>query len=230
MKTVNIGRTGIKASRIALGCMNFGGSWRQKEDAGTIMKRAMVAMECALEEGINFFDHADIYMGGHSEEVFSNIWKLKPGLRDKIILQSKCGIRFPSGQGEDTVVKYDFSKEHICSLLKSYFTTVSSPCPDGKRIPHFDCKIILSLSPGFNFQIFENTSSECPPIYMSAWSKKFIPSSKAHSMATIALFIIVPASSFCLQLPPKFMHPSAILEALIPVLPIFTVFILPTPS
>ena len=59
----------------------------------------------ALDEGANFFDHADIYGRGKSEEVFADAIDMKQSVREKIILQSKCGIRWGVG--------YDFSKEYI---------------------------------------------------------------------------------------------------------------------
>lgn len=58
----------------------------------------------AMEEGINFFDHADIYGKGKSEEMFAEAIQMNPTIREKMILQSKCGIR---------PTHFDFSKEHI---------------------------------------------------------------------------------------------------------------------
>jgi predicted oxidoreductase len=62
----------------------------------------------AMDEGINFFDHADIYGGGKCEELFSNAIQMNPSIREKMVIQSKCGIR--SGY-------FDFSKEHIISSV-----------------------------------------------------------------------------------------------------------------
>jgi predicted oxidoreductase len=62
----------------------------------------------AIEGGINFFDHADIYGGGQSEARFAEALGMTPQLRETIILQSKCGIR----QG-----MFDFSKEHILEAV-----------------------------------------------------------------------------------------------------------------
>jgi predicted oxidoreductase len=62
----------------------------------------------AMDEGINFFDHADIYGGGKSEEKFSEALDMNPSLREKMILQTKCGIR------KDC---FDFSKEHILEAV-----------------------------------------------------------------------------------------------------------------
>lgn len=70
------------------------------------LKDAEILIRTALEQGINYFDHADIYGKylGQSEEIFANAIQMNPTLREDMILQSKCGIR--SGY-------YDFSKEHI---------------------------------------------------------------------------------------------------------------------
>ncbi|HAZ38085.1 MAG TPA: aldo/keto reductase, partial [Clostridiaceae bacterium] len=62
----------------------------------------------ALDEGINFFDHADIYGGGKSEEIFAKAIDMKSSIREKMIIQTKCGIR--DGY-------YDFSKEHIIEAV-----------------------------------------------------------------------------------------------------------------
>jgi predicted oxidoreductase len=61
-------------------------------------------VQSALEEGANFFDHADIYGGGTCEEIFADAIHMSADIREKIILQSKCGIR--KGM-------FDFSKEYI---------------------------------------------------------------------------------------------------------------------
>lgn len=65
-----------------------------------------------LELGIHFWDHADIYGGGNCERIFGDALKDMPGMREKLIIQSKCGIR----PGEYT--EYDFSKEHIVKSVE----------------------------------------------------------------------------------------------------------------
>ncbi|MDP4146458.1 MAG: aldo/keto reductase family oxidoreductase [Bacillota bacterium] len=99
MKTINIANGEIKASEISLGCMRIDSL--SKGDASKLINTA-------LEEGINFFDHADIYGGGRSEEVFADAIDMNPSVREKLILQSKCGIR----KGF-----FDFSKEHILNSV-----------------------------------------------------------------------------------------------------------------
>ncbi len=91
-------QSGLKASKIIVGCMRIS-SKSEKEVSQLINK--------ALELGINFFDHADIYGGGKSEEIFGSAFDRS--LRDKVIIQTKCGIR--NGY-------YDLSKEHIITSVE----------------------------------------------------------------------------------------------------------------
>ncbi len=94
MKQIMIGGK-LPASEIALGCMRISGL--SDRDAEELIRTA-------VESGINFFDHADIYGGGQSEEVFAKVLARTPSLREKLLIQSKCAIH-------DGI--YDFSKEHI---------------------------------------------------------------------------------------------------------------------
>ncbi|MCR6513338.1 aldo/keto reductase [Clostridium sp. LY3-2] len=100
MKNIDLGKSSINASEIGLGCMRI---------AELSKDKAEVLIKTALENGINFFDHADIYAGGRSEELFSKAINMDSNIREKMIIQSKCGI-IP---GE----MYDFSKDHILSSV-----------------------------------------------------------------------------------------------------------------
>lgn len=99
MKNINIGNSGIIASEISLGCMRI---------ADMSKKEANLLINTALDEGVTLFDHADIYGQGKSEEVFADAIDMNPSIREKIIIQSKCGIR-PGF--------FDFSKEHILNSV-----------------------------------------------------------------------------------------------------------------
>ena len=120
MKTIQLGSTPLEVSRIAYGCMGLGGSWDRAEPVSDQSKReAVQAIRVALDEGINFFDHADIYRWGKSEEAFAAIWSEVPHLREKIIVQSKCGIVMPGARPESTVGQFDFSYEHITRSVEA---------------------------------------------------------------------------------------------------------------
>jgi predicted oxidoreductase len=93
----------VQPSRLAYGCMRIEG------DAG---KRAVHA---AVDAGYTLFDHADIYGGGHCETLFGEVLRESPGLRDRILIQSKCGIHVPDG---DAPQYYNLSPDHILNSVE----------------------------------------------------------------------------------------------------------------
>lgn len=113
MKTYSIPRTDLKASRLAYGCMNIGGRWDATSITKEERKAAIDAVAAAFDHGINFFDHADIYMRGRSEEVFAEAIAALKVPRKDMIIQSKCGIRFSDTPHPGDPGRYDFSYEHI---------------------------------------------------------------------------------------------------------------------
>ncbi len=71
------------------------------------------ALRAAVEAGYTLFDHADIYGGGACESLFGEMLRESPGLRDKLIVASKCGIRFAGSPGPEDPARYDFSASYI---------------------------------------------------------------------------------------------------------------------
>ncbi len=119
MQKQKIKHTDLEPTRIIYGCMNLGNNRNRSELTEEEMKReAVKTIDAALEQGINIFDHADIYGRGKSEEMFSEIWKVHPGLRNKIILQSKCGIRFAGDPVQGDPHRFDFSYNHIVNSVE----------------------------------------------------------------------------------------------------------------
>lgn len=96
MRTIELGKSNMQVPVIASGCMRMN---------GLDEKQAASFIEKALSLGVNFFEHADIYGKGECEKIFSKAIDMKPSIREKIILQSKCGI-VPGKM-------YDLSKEYI---------------------------------------------------------------------------------------------------------------------
>ena len=94
MYKIELGKSGIEVPTIAVGCMRI----------SNMSKESMaVFINTAIENGAYFFDHADIYDGGRCESLFGEV--VSPSLRDKLIIQTKCGI-VPGKM-------FDFSYEHI---------------------------------------------------------------------------------------------------------------------
>ncbi|MDL4841631.1 aldo/keto reductase [Aquibacillus rhizosphaerae] len=100
MNKLKLGTSNLEVSEISLGCMRM---------AQLSKKDARYVIENAIETGINFFDHADIYGSGKSEEIFSDAIDMNPTVRESMFIQTKCGIRDGS---------FDFSKEHILSSVE----------------------------------------------------------------------------------------------------------------
>ncbi len=78
-----------------------------------IARRGRKAVIAAYEAGYTLFDHADIYGQGRAETVFGQVLKEVSGMRDRVILASKCGIRLCGDPVADAPYRYDFSAEHI---------------------------------------------------------------------------------------------------------------------
>ncbi|MGW4815685.1 aldo/keto reductase [Kitasatospora cineracea] len=90
--------TGTAGSRVLYGCMGLGGSWDDSAYTAADIGHAEAAVGAALDAGITAFDHADIYRYGKSEAVFGEVLAASPGLRERITLQTKCGIRLPGSE------------------------------------------------------------------------------------------------------------------------------------
>lgn len=98
MKQVQFGTSHLQVASVVLGCMRINGA----EDP-------LKVIETAYENGIDFFDHADIYGGGECETIFGKVLKESSIKREDVLIQTKCGIR----QG-----MFDFSKEHIIASVE----------------------------------------------------------------------------------------------------------------
>ncbi|NMP21682.1 aldo/keto reductase [Sulfobacillus harzensis] len=99
MRTMKLGSSTLEVPVVAVGCMRL---------SALSLKEAEAYLGTALDQGANFFDHADIYGQGRSEELFAEALHMNPAVRERLIVQSKCGIR----EG-----MFDFSKEHILNAV-----------------------------------------------------------------------------------------------------------------
>lgn len=105
-------------SRLALGCMHFGGGW--DPGSGSVkddLAKAREALGSVLELGWTFFDHADIYCRGRSESVFAQAIRDLGVDRESVFIQTKCGIRFPGDPDKPAPHRFDFSREHILASV-----------------------------------------------------------------------------------------------------------------
>jgi len=110
MQYMNLGKTGMKVSRLCLGMMSYGSKkWRawvlEEEEAKPFVKRA-------LDAGINFFDTADVYSTGESERITGNLLKSLGIIRENVIVATKV-----NGQMSDDINDKGLSRKHILDSI-----------------------------------------------------------------------------------------------------------------
>lgn len=124
MKSMPLGNGGPRVSRLAYGC------WRIAGEGGAEAAAAgRLAVRVAIESGYTFFDHADIYGGGACEEIFGAVLRESPGLRDRLVIATKCGIRRPDDP-PGSPQRYDFSADHILASCEASLRRLGVECVD----------------------------------------------------------------------------------------------------
>lgn len=120
-------RTDVHTGRVLYGCMGLGGTWDTTPYAPEDIDAAEAAVAAALEAGITVFDQADIYRHGKSEAVFGEVLARASGLRDRIVLQTKCGIRLAEG---DRPGLYDLRGPTIVQRVEESLTRLRTDVID----------------------------------------------------------------------------------------------------
>ncbi len=123
MKKITWKHTDLEVSPLAFGAMRFMGARDDPKDPERI-RHAEEMVETCLECGINLFDHADIYGRGNCEAVFGEVLKRHPDWREKIVLQSKCGIRIGD------LHRYDQSADYIDASVDAILQRLGVDCLD----------------------------------------------------------------------------------------------------
>lgn len=113
MKQINWGNSGKQVSAVVMGCMRL---------TALNAQEAAAYLEKAVELGVTFFDHADIYGGGECETLFGKALSQTSLKREDIWVQSKCAI-VPG-------IMYDFSKDHILSSVDGILKRLDTPYLD----------------------------------------------------------------------------------------------------
>src|SRR5579884_2283842 len=97
MNSQNIARTDISVSSLAFGCAMLGLDWSDPD----FVAKTIPLIRAAYDQGITLFDLADVYGNGGAEAALGEVLKLEPGMRDRVIIQSKCGDRLKDGMTVD---------------------------------------------------------------------------------------------------------------------------------
>ena len=120
MKYRPLGTTGLTISEIGFGAWGIGGATPGATSYGKADDRtSLAALRTALEHGITFFDTADIYGGGHSEQLLGQAFGEKSGLRDKVVIASKVGFLGHNAP-------QNFSPDHIRTTLTGTLDRLAS--------------------------------------------------------------------------------------------------------
>src|SRR4051794_22598937 len=115
MKTIPLGVSSLTSSRLAYGCWRLAGTWDPAEVTGESRAAGRRAAIAAYEAGYTLFDHANIYCRGEAETIFGQVLKEVSGMRERIVVLTKCGVRPPGYPTPGSPHCYDFSAEHIIS-------------------------------------------------------------------------------------------------------------------
>src|SRR3989449_9535218 len=176
MEYVRLGSTGLQVSRICLGTMSFGNSeeWMVEIDkARPIVKRS-------LDLGINFFDTANVYSKGRSEEI---VGELLRDQRDDVVIATKA--RFKIGEGPNTE---GLSRYHIMGQVKKSLKRLRTDRIDLYQTPRWDYatpieETLLTL----NDLVRQGTVNYIGPSSMFAW--QFAKTLAASNLLGIARFV-----------------------------------------
>ncbi len=131
MQYINFGNTGLRVSRLCLGCMSYGSpSWRDWVlDEGA----SMPFFKRAFELGINFFDTADVYSLGESERILGRAIRAYGAQRENVVIATK--VFFPMGDGENT---RGLSRKHIMHAIDASLRRLGTDYVDIYQIHRLD--------------------------------------------------------------------------------------------
>jgi len=136
MQYTKLGNTGITVSRICFGCMSYGGgkmpAWSMQRDWALDADQAREHFAIAVESGINFFDTADVYSNGGSEEITGR-WLGEMAARDEIVLATK--LHGPMGPGPN---KRGLSRKHVIEACENSLRRLKMDYIDLYQIHRWD--------------------------------------------------------------------------------------------
>lgn len=113
MQSIPLGVSALKSSRLAYGCWRVAGSWDPAQVTAASLAAGRRAVLAAYEAGYTLFDNADIYCAGEAERILGRVLKDVRGMRERVLVTTKGGIR-PGGTPQaDAPGRYDFSADYL---------------------------------------------------------------------------------------------------------------------
>jgi predicted oxidoreductase len=118
MQTIPVGVSLLRSSRLAYGCWRVAGTWNPAEVTDASRAAGRQAIIAAYEAGYSLFDNADVYCAGEAERILGQVLSEVSGMRDRVVILTKGGIR-PGGDPQpDSPGRYDFSASHLISACE----------------------------------------------------------------------------------------------------------------
>ncbi len=118
MQTSALGASHLTSSRLAYGCWRVAGTWNPAEVTDASRAAGRRAIIAAYEAGYTLFDNADIYCGGEAERILGEVLKQVSGMRDRVVLTTKGGIRPRGDPRPDSPGRYDFSAAYLTAACE----------------------------------------------------------------------------------------------------------------
>lgn len=119
MRTVELGKSGLRSSALAYGCWRLAGTWSAGAVTSEIEAPGRRAIHAAHEAGFTFFDNADIYTDGVCERILGQTLRESPGMRGRVIVATKGGIRRTGDPNPNSPHRYDSSEEHLIAACEA---------------------------------------------------------------------------------------------------------------
>ena len=110
---MQIGVSPLTSSRLGYGCWRLAGTWNPAEATPQSRAAGHQAVIAAYESGYTLFDNADIYCRGEAEKILGHALREVSGMRERILIATKCGIRAAGDPQPGSPARYDFSAAHI---------------------------------------------------------------------------------------------------------------------
>ena len=130
MKYTTLGSTDLKVSRLCIGCMSFGGPDAKGFEWTLGYDDSKKIIDRAVDLGINFFDTADVYSNGRSEEI---VGRALQGRRNQVVIATKVGL--PTGEGPD---ERGLGRKHVRRNLKRSLANLKTDRIDLYQIHRWD--------------------------------------------------------------------------------------------
>ena len=128
MQTILLCVSSLRSSRLAYGCWRVAGSWDQTKVTSESRAAGHRAIIAAYEAGYTLMDNADIYSGGEAENILGEVLKQVSGMRSRVLIATKCGIRPAGTPHPKAPQRYDFSGAHIVESCEQSLKRLRTDC------------------------------------------------------------------------------------------------------